>query len=78
MLDGLIDKFDYILLTVRGPFYQHRLTLISAWISNHMSSNVGDEISYSSPNFDVCTVDILEWISHYILHFMMDVITYPC
>ena len=33
-----------------GPFYNHGLTLIPAWISNHMSRKVWDEITYPFPN----------------------------
>ena len=30
----------------RGPFYQHGLTLIPAWISNYIYYKVWDEITY--------------------------------
>ena len=61
-----------------GPFYCHALTLIPAWISNHMARKVWDEITYPFPNFNSCTVEVWEWISHFIPHFIMIVITYPC
>ena len=32
-----------------GPFYKHGLTLIPAWSSNHMPSEVWDEITYPDP-----------------------------
>ena len=38
-----------------GPFYQHGLTLITAWIGNHMPSKVWDEITYAFLNFNVRT-----------------------
>ena len=41
-----------------GTFYYHGLTLIPAWISNHMSSKVWDEITYSFLNFNGCTVEV--------------------
>ena len=41
-----------------------------------MSSKVWDEIIYTFPNFNSCTVDVWKWISNFIPHFMMDVITY--
>ena len=41
-----------------GPFYKHGLTLIPAWISNHMSSKVWDEITYPFPNFNGCPVEV--------------------
>ena len=54
------------------------LTLIPAWISNHMPSKVWDEATYTFPNFNGCTVNVWEWISNFILRFMMDLIIYPC
>ena len=41
-----------------GPFYLHGLTLIPAWISNHMPSEVWDEISYPFLNFNGATVEV--------------------
>ena len=43
----------------------------------HTQKNVG-EITYPFLNFNGATVDVQEWISKFIPHFMMDVITYPC
>ena len=51
-----------------GTFYQHGLTVISAWISNHIHYNVWDEITYPFPNFNGCTVEVWEWISNFIPH----------
>ena len=48
-----------------GPFYWHGLTLIPAWISNHMPSKVWGEITYPFPNFNGCTVEVWEWINHF-------------
>ena len=45
---------------------------------NHMSSKLRDEITCTFPNFNGCTVEILEWINNFIQYFMMDVSTYPC
>ena len=39
-----------------GPF--SGLTLIQAWINNHMPSNVWDEISYPFLNFNDATVEV--------------------
>ena len=36
-----------------------------------------DEITNPFPNFGGLTVDILEWKSNFIQHFILDVITYP-
>ena len=48
----------------KGPLYEHRLTLISAWISNYFHYNVWDEITYLFPNFNGCTVEVWEWINN--------------
>ena len=59
-------------LWVQGP-----LTLIPAWISNHMPSTVWGEITYPFRNFNGWTVEVWEWRNNFITHFMIDVITYP-
>ena len=43
-----------------------------------MLSKVWDEITYPFLEFNGETVEVLEWISSYIPHFIMDVIAYPC
>ena len=65
-------------LATWSSFYLDGLTLIPAWISNHMPSKVWDEITYPLPNFSACSIKVWEWISSFIPHFMIDVITYPC
>ena len=52
------------------PFYYRRLTLTRAWVSNLMASKVCDKITYWFPNFNSCIVEIWEWISDFILHFI--------
>ena len=42
-----------------------------------MPSKVWDEITDPFPNFNGCTIEVWEWISNFIPHIMMDVITYP-
>ena len=64
--------------TPRAPFHWHGLTLILAWISNLMPINVWDEITYPFPNFNGAAVEVWEWISNFILHFLLDVIISPC
>ena len=46
----------------QGTFYQHGLTLIPAWISNHVPSNIWNEITYPFPNFNGASlwIDIFE------------------
>ena len=41
-----------------GPFYEHGLILIPAWISNHVPCNVWDEITYPFLSFNGCTVEV--------------------
>ena len=55
-----------------GPFYRHVLTLIPAWISNHMHRKVWDEVSYPLPNFNNSTVEVMEWISNFIPYFIVN------
>ena len=61
-------------LLAREPFYYHGLTLIPAWIINHMPSEVLYEITYPFPNFNGTNDEVWEWISNFISHYMMDVI----
>ena len=37
-------------------------------MSNHIHYKVWDEIIYSFPNFNSATIEIWEWISHFIPH----------
>ena len=83
----LIDAFElyarspqYLFISKKtpalGPFYWHGLTLITAWISNHMLSNLWDEITFPFSNFNGATVDVLKWISNFSPHFIMVMIIY--
>ena len=47
-----------MLLEISDPFYSHGLTLIPAWISNHMPGKVWDEITYPFLNFNGWTVEV--------------------
>ena len=40
-----------------------------------MPSKVWDEITYPFPNFNGATVEVWVWISNFIPHIIMDVIT---
>ena len=46
------------IINTSGPFYEHGLTLIPAWISNHMSSQMWDGITYPFLNFNGATVEV--------------------
>ena len=57
------------------------LSLITAWVCNHMPSKVRGEITeitYPFLNVNGGTVKVKGWISNIIPYFIMDVITYPC
>ena len=56
---GTVDSELVLLLLMScGPFYQHGLTLIPAWRSNHMSNKMWDEITYPFLNFNGATVEV--------------------
>ena len=59
------------------PFWLTWLTLIPAWINNHMQSKMSGEFTDPFPNFSFPTVEVWEWISNFIPHFIMNVILYP-
>ena len=60
----------------QGSFYQHRLTLIQAWISNLMFSVGWKYVSISKlQRLHRCS---LGWIRNFIPHFMMNAIIYSC
>ena len=41
-----------------------------------MPCNVWNEIIYPFPNFSICTVEVWQWLSDFIPHILMGVITY--
>ena len=62
-----VDRFGpHVLNRWQIPFYYHELTLIQAWISNHMPRKVLDEITYT-----------FSTSGNVIPHLIMDAITYP-
>ena len=72
----MVCRRQIVIWTNASPFYWQRLTLILARIGNHMPSKVGWNY-LSILNFNGCTVEVWEWISYFIPHILMDVITYP-
>ena len=61
----------------------HQITILlrrpsPASIRNYTHYKMWDEISYPFPNFNGSTVDVWEWITDFIPHFIMDVLTYGC
>ena len=80
--ENVIHKLSAILFRPHwiislGPLLLTWINSITAWISNHMLSKVGDEITCPFPNYNGFTVEVWEWISKFTSHFIMDVITYP-
>ena len=59
-------------------FHYHGLTLVSKWMSNHMSYIMRDEITYPFRKFTGCTVEVWKWMINFITHFINHVITYTC
>ena len=57
----------------RDPFYKHGWTLIPTWINDHMPSKVWGQVNHPFPNFNCATVEVWEWISNFISHFIMDI-----
>ena len=66
----------YIYLMVWGPLYYYGLTLIPAWISNHIRYKVRVEITDQFHNFNGCPVEVRGWINNSILHLTGRVIHY--
>ena len=52
------DVLTLVPIKTSGPFYEHGLTLIPAWISNYIHYNVWDEITYPFLNFNGVTVEV--------------------
>ena len=59
---------------VVGPLLLRQIDLIQTCISNHMPSELWYELLYPFPNFNAATVEVWEWISNFIPHFITDVI----
>ena len=72
------SRQQLLCMSTCSPFYWHGLTLIPAWICNHIHYKMWDEINYPFLNFNGATVEVWEWISNFIPHITGHVITYPC
>ena len=51
-------------------------SLLASWIN--LPSKMWDQITYQFPHLNDCTIEVWEWISNFIPHLIMDVVTYPC
>ena len=76
--NSLFTVLGFVIHNNQDPFYWHGLTSISAWVSNHMSNKLWDEVTYPFPNFNSCTVEVLEWIDNFIPHIKTYLMTYLC
>ena len=78
----------YIFCPCQPGYYSHIIGSYSRryrWLAcknismfPRMPRKVWGEITYPFPNFNGAVVDVWGWISNFIPHFMIDVITYPC
>ena len=78
LIKGATEKHIPCSHVLWGPFYWHGLTLIPAWISNHMPIKVWDEVTYPFPICPQLHVEVWEWVSDFIPYFIKDVIAYTC
>ena len=53
-----LHLFSFLNTKTSSEVYFYGLTVIPAWISNHMPCNVWDEITYPFLNFNRCTVEV--------------------
>ena len=67
-LQGCFAGTGRMMAPVQVKYFRDQswLTLISAWISRHMFSNVWDQITYPFPNFNGAADAVWEWISYLI------------
>ena len=61
---SMVWRYALLSFCSGARFDQHGLVLIAAWISNHMSDKVWDDITYPFPNFNSYIVEVWEWISN--------------
>ena len=54
----IVPDGSAVIMDTSGSFSWHGLTLIPAWISNHMPSKAWYEITYPFLNFNGCTVEV--------------------
>ena len=51
-----------MVLSARGPFYTHELTISPTWISRYINKKLLHKISYLFRNFNSATMEILKWM----------------
>ena len=75
ILTQIIARYQQHLDTFSGPVWQSGLNFISACIGIHIPSREWYQLTDPYPNFNCANIEVWEWISDLILHFIMDVIT---
>ena len=70
------DTYDHY-LTILVPYrhydpFDDQGPVFLTWLNFNPSIKVLDEIAYTFPNFNGCTVEVGEWISNLISHIIME------
>ena len=73
--NGLLPGWWKVIMRIYNDTV-HRYICI--WISNHKPSKLWYEITYPFPNFNGTAIEVWEWLSNFILYFIMDVIINSC
>ena len=60
----------------QGPLLLTSIKFNPAWISNRMPIKVWDVINYPFHNVNSAVIEVRKWISNFIQHLTIDVITY--
>ena len=71
MRNEICPKCNFARFWVKHQLWRY----IPAWKNKHMLSKVWDQITHPFPNINGTTIEIWEWISNFIPHFIMDAIT---
>ena len=67
-------ELNYYFAESMFPSYKHRLTIITARTSDNIIYEINDEMTRHFPNFNGANVEVSQWISYLILHFIRHVI----
>ena len=75
--NGRRERIWYHNTSAAGTLFLAWINL-NAWIKKHMLSEICQKVTNPFPNFDGYAVECWARMSDFILHFINDVITYPC
>ena len=76
--DDIIKWKQFPRYFVRDIHWSPVNSRFATWLSNHLPCQLWDENTYPFPNFNDCIVEVWEWISYFLQHFIMNASTYPC